>query len=340
MSKVAYVHDKELDIHKIIVKYARDFGDKRTFTTEMGSVTIHSVASNTIRTFYITVNDIAQKELHAFKTCTVFDEAGNFLIANPLNFKNSNDRKNPTITLTTQDFRKINEKRTSTFLEEMYNEAKHCDVTFDFPDTSADIQRTSNITEELECDQPSSTTDDKEDVVGKQTLVAHKAILIQWPYFRTMLESGFAEGGQRPTQITAKDTSIDTFKILLRYMYTVTIPEDMMPEQVYDNPLNNSKFSWEQIYLAADRYDIAGLRDEAENRLIDSLDEKNSTDFLFRTAYMFEDLRSSVIDYIAENCGQLFISNHDSVDMFKDHPEFASIICEMYTALYEYHVED
>ncbi|KAF9403995.1 hypothetical protein BGZ94_004424, partial [Podila epigama] len=295
--------------------------------------------------FYIIRSKKVLKKFPVFKSCVVYDSTGKLFRSYPINVGDTSDHKLwdgefLNITFSSQEFQQP-QKEAAEFSEEMDGDAKDSDVSFVFPDSSVDSQRTSNLTEELEFDNLSlsNVTSDNEDGLEEQSLVAHKVVLSHWPYFKMMFESDFAEGGPGPTQITVRDTSVTTFKVLLRYMYTETIPVDMMPDHVYDSPLNNSNFSWEHIFLAADRYDIADLRDEAENRLIDSLDEKNSTDFLFRTAYMFEDLRSSVIDYIVENCGQLFISNHDSVDMFKDHPEFASIICEMYTALYEYHVK-
>ncbi|KAF9414940.1 hypothetical protein BGZ94_000232, partial [Podila epigama] len=205
------------------------------------------------------------------------------------------------------------------------HDTNYSDVTFVFPPT-----------EGFKLDKPSAAIGDKEKFFAGPTLVAHKVILAQWPYFKLMFESDFAEGGSGHRQVTIKDTSLAVFKVLLRYIYTETVPVDDTVKYVYDNPLNFGNVSWELIFLASDRYDIAGLREEAQRRLITNLCEREVKNFLFRPAYLFHDLRVAAIEYIAKNCGHLFIPS-SSRDLFKDHAEYATILGELYETLYNFH---
>ncbi|KAF9414942.1 hypothetical protein BGZ94_000234 [Podila epigama] len=180
---------------------------------------------------------------------------------------------------------------------------------------------------------PSSETNDMESVImGEQTLTAHKLVLTQWPYFKLMFENDFAEGGSGHKKITIKDTSFAAFKVLLRYIYTEAIPVELRPDCAFENSSFNNVVTWEHIYLAAARYDIDDLCDDARTRLLHELNPKEAKDFLFRTAYLFEDLRAEVIEYIVKNCGHLVVPE-GSPDIYRGHPEYTDILREMYRAL-------
>ncbi|KAF9416963.1 hypothetical protein BGZ94_010065 [Podila epigama] len=240
-----------------------------------------------------------------------------------------------TITLSTEDIHEQQKKKSAVILEKVHQDTKYSDVTFIFPETRLD-SRCAKIQAGGRKSGKSSSFVDEEKFIAEQTLVAHKVILAQWPYFKAMFESDFAEGGSGHKKITVKDTPLAVFNVLLRYMYTETVPADDAVEHMYDNPLNFGNASWELIYLAADRYDIAGLREEAQKRLIANLDSEQAKEFLFRTAYLFQDLRKAVIEYIAKNCGQLFLSTVNQ-GMFKDHSEYATILGDIYDAYFRLH---
>ncbi|KAF9430858.1 hypothetical protein BGZ94_003031 [Podila epigama] len=286
-------------------------------------------------TTHINARELNDQKGFVFKHCVIYDSTGKLRLVNPIVSENSPDRLwnggDLTIILSSQELPQ--QKKTATFLENIFGDIEYSDITFVFPGTSLDTQQTTIPSGEPELEKSSPVTNNKEKV---KTLMAHKAVLAQWPYFKTMFERDFAEGGPGHQQVTVKDTSVATFKVLLRYIYTETIPVALMPDHIYDDPLNNNNFSWEHIFLAADWYDIEGLREEAADRLIVFLDEKHAKDFLFRTAYMFEDLRGTVMGYILKNCGETFFPT-DTPDLYKDHPEYTKVIGEMYATLYKLH---
>ncbi|KAF9414941.1 hypothetical protein BGZ94_000233 [Podila epigama] len=237
-------------------------------------------------------------------------------------------------TLSTEDFdpHKKTDKPPKV-LDILCNDTKYNDVSFVFPETSVDSLSGCIATKRLKLDRPSSAAGNKEEVLVERTLVAHRVILVQWPYFKAMFESDFAEGGAGLRQVTIKDTSLVVFKVLLRYMYTEAVPKDLMPKNVYGSQNIGDNVSWECIFLAADRYDIEGRREEARSQLLLKLNATEAKDFLFRTTYLFEDLRAYVIEYIVKECGHLFVPA-SSRDLFKDHPEYADILGELYEAHY------
>ncbi|KFH72914.1 hypothetical protein MVEG_00139 [Podila verticillata NRRL 6337] len=161
------------------------------------------------------------------------------------------------------------------------------------------------------------------------TIGAHKLVLCQWPYFKAMLDGGFAEGGTGNKTIRIKDASPKAFHMLLRFMYTGKLPDDAQPTSVYIDPLNKyTDASWESLYLLAHRYDIQELVDITRENILSNLDPKESVPFLFRTAYLFADLREPVIKYAAESCRSTFASKSARAK-YLDHPEIVELFGEL-----------
>lgn len=170
---------------------------------------------------------------------------------------------------------------------------------------------------------------------GKGTVLGgHKLVLRQWPYFRTMFESEFAEGGDGDKMIRIKDTSPKAFQMLLRFMYTCKLPDDDKPTKVYVDVFNkHTDISWETLYLAAHRYDIQELCQIARDSILANLNLTGTVPFLFRSAYLFEDLREPVIKYVAASCGSI-IASKSAREMYMDHPEGARIFGELFEHIY------
>lgn len=246
-----------------------------------------------------------------------------------------------------------------TILENLYGDTDQGDVVFTFdspvepPSTGeqSDTTSESSTIQEQEYfdnsdgDQgvPSPGLPNSEDQVKKTpsqatSLKAHRLILAQWPYFRTMFESGFAESGPGEKQIRIKDTKITTFDLLLRFMYTGVLPNHHKPAIVYADALqDNRDASIEDLFLATDRYDIQELRQQTLETLLEELHADSAVPFLFRTAYLFEgELREPVIQFVAKSCGPE-MSKKKIYGEYKEHPEVLEIVMDLLEAYRELH---
>lgn len=139
-------------------------------------------------------------------------------------------------------------------LDRLYNDTASQDVFFVFSnvtevaddaatreDTDADAEK---LTTMGECQEQimafeklsigSKATFGTEAIVG-----AHRLVLTQWPYFRTMFEGGFAESSPGEKRIMITDVKADTFRLLLRFMYTGKLPLDAQPKNVYTSSMTN-----------------------------------------------------------------------------------------------------
>ncbi|KAF9280947.1 hypothetical protein BGZ74_002486, partial [Mortierella antarctica] len=82
---------------------------------------------------------------------------------------------------------------------------------------------------------------------------------------------------------------------------------------------NNEDVSMEDIFLAADRYDVKELCEETLKPLLANLKRAIAVPFLFRSAYMFAELRKPVVKYITSTIGPAILK--DIRTMHKDHPD-------------------
>lgn len=164
------------------------------------------------------------------------------------------------------------------------------------------------------------------------SLKAHKLVLSQWPYFKAMFEGGFAESAPGEQQISIQDTKLKTFKLLLLFLYTGQLLENQEPSIMYSDELEDSEdTSMEDLFLAADRYDVQELREHTVEPLLDSLEAENAIPFLFRTAYKFPELRKPVIHFVAKSCGSA-ISKKGIRDTYREHPDVFDILVDLIEA--------
>lgn len=200
------------------------------------------------------------------------------------------------------------------YSEKLYADSTYHDVFFVFSESSI----------------PSVTP---QGTMISSTVGAHKLILSQWPYFQMMFESGFSEGGPGEKKIHVKDTKASTFKLLLRYLYTEKLPQDSQPTVAYRDAIKNmEEVSWEDLYLVADRYEVDALRQSALGHLLPGSNSVGVIQFLFRTAYLFEELRAPVIKHIAMMCSSE-IANKATQQMYASHPQCGELFGEIITQL-------
>ncbi|KAG0340570.1 hypothetical protein BG000_011698 [Podila horticola] len=162
------------------------------------------------------------------------------------------------------------------------------------------------------------------------TMTAHKLILSQWPYFRTMFESEFAEGGPGQKEITVKEIKPGDFRHMIRYIYLGTL--DVNATTLYSDNPTSTTLSWEGLYVTAHRYRVDDLclivLENIEKKLGQSLDV---LDFLFRTARLYPELRTCVIKHVADKLrGQ--IAKKEVRDKYIHLPEYSEIIGELFQA--------
>ncbi|KAF9313514.1 hypothetical protein BG003_005088 [Podila horticola] len=249
-----------------------------------------------------------------------------------------------------------------TILENLYSDPAQGDVIFVFDspaaslstdalsdsDTTLEVFANINISDEGEQkSDPTSMEEGSSEVESLdqaqrfdqvQVLKAHKAVLSQWPYFKAMFEGGFSESGPGEKQIRIKDTKIKTFELLLRFMCTGRLSTDLMPKIVYSDALENKEdVSKEDLFLAADRYNVKELQEPLLRPLLANLDATNVIPFLFRSAYMIPELRGPAVNFVAKSWGPA-IPKKNIRSMYKDHPDVFDILVDLLEAYDELHV--
>ncbi|ORZ09069.1 hypothetical protein BCR41DRAFT_140529 [Lobosporangium transversale] len=166
-----------------------------------------------------------------------------------------------------------------------------------------------------------------------EVVTAHKIVLSQFEYFRTMFSSSFAEGGPGAKTIRIKDTDPQCFRILIEHLYLGQLTSNMEPRITTEDFVQENVPTWEDVYLVADRYNVTELRDRAAERILRNLSTAWVVPFLFRTAYLFEDLRLPVIKYIVQFC-MSSVAAKDALAKYYEHEECSSIMADILKELW------
>ncbi|KAG0321593.1 hypothetical protein BGZ99_003808 [Dissophora globulifera] len=166
-----------------------------------------------------------------------------------------------------------------------------------------------------------------------ESVGAHKLVLAGSNYFKTMFSSSFAEGGPGVKRVIIKDTDIHCFRLLIEFLYLGRLRASTYPKILTEDQAVDELPTWEDVYLVADRYDVPALRQMAVVRLLAGLDGSWAVSFLFRTAYLFEDLRPRLIRYVAQHCMAKIVDKKLQKQYF-DHPECSSIFGEIMSELW------
>lgn len=152
-----------------------------------------------------------------------------------------------------------------------------------------------------------------------------------------MFESEFVEGGTGTKTIQIKDIKLTTFQFMIHFMYMETLASSCTALFKSHDPME-TKSSWEEIYVAADRYRIDNLRKLALSVIIKYMGTMATIGFLFRMAYLYKELKEPVIKYIAWKHHSDIAKKHVR-HAHKDHPEFSDLLGELYDAYHEMHAE-
>lgn len=179
---------------------------------------------------------------------------------------------------------------------------------------------------------PSAKTKSGTSIV--ETQGAHKIVLSQYEYFKTMFSSSFAEGGPGVKRIKIKDSDIHCFRLLIQFLYLGRLRTWNAPTVLTQDCLTvKHQPTWEDVYLIADRYSIAELKEMAGSRIIQGLSSEWAVPFLFRTGYLFEEMRHALIKYVVKN-NMDEVSNKETQEAYFAHPEctviFGEIIAELW----------
>ncbi|KAG0343213.1 hypothetical protein BG005_002541, partial [Podila minutissima] len=198
----------------------------------------------------------------------------------------------------------------ASFLERLYHDVHDRDVSFIF--NNPDLESTNEITVKR----------------------AHKLVLNQWPYFKRMFSSDIMEGGAGEKEIQVKDVKPQVFQLLLRFMYTGVIPHGEQPTVTFSDPITNpQEASWEDVFLAAHRYELDELCHLVEKSILEKLTPEAAIPFLFRTGYQFDAFRVPSIKYIASTSASQ-VASKSFRDAYQDHPEFGGLLFELFEACY------
>ncbi|KAF9375916.1 hypothetical protein CPB97_011156 [Podila verticillata] len=161
-----------------------------------------------------------------------------------------------------------------------------------------------------------------------ETVTAHKLILSQCNYFKTMFESEFTEGGPGSKEITVQEVKPADFELMIKFIYLGILEPKAVT--LYNNNPSLTIASWEGVYIAADYYQIDDLRKIAFAVMVTQLETSTAVvDFLFRTARLYPELRTRVIKHIAMELRDQFLKK-EVRDKYILFPEYSEILGELY----------
>ncbi|KAF9365338.1 hypothetical protein BGX34_010378 [Mortierella sp. NVP85] len=166
-----------------------------------------------------------------------------------------------------------------------------------------------------------------------ETVSAHKIVLCHFDYFKTMFSGPFAEGGPGVKRIKIKDTDVCCFRLLIEFLYLGQLRLSSAPVVLTEDKAEDHVPTWEDVYLISDRYNIPELRRMALTRILSGLESSWAIPFLFRTAYLFEEMRLPVIKFVVRNCVSSIVDKNLQKTYY-DHPECSSIFGEIITELW------
>ncbi|KAK3806300.1 MAG: hypothetical protein J3Q66DRAFT_358800 [Benniella sp.] len=166
-----------------------------------------------------------------------------------------------------------------------------------------------------------------------ETVSAHKIVLCHFDYFKTMFSGPFAEGGPGVKRIKIKDTDVCCFRLLIEFLYLGQLRLSSAPVALTEDKAEDHVPTWEDVYLISDRYNIPELRRMALTRILSGLESSWAIPFLFRTAYLFEEMRLPVIKFVVRNSVSSIVDKNLQKTYY-DHPECSSIFGEIITELW------
>ncbi|KAG0332955.1 hypothetical protein BG000_009592 [Podila horticola] len=179
------------------------------------------------------------------------------------------------------------------------------------------------------------------------------ALMSKLPDVENGPSSPQAVSGVKTTHVT--EYSLEAYCALVRYLYTSEIKleidlNDFAIGCPPDKPFSasckklpsvdglfapaalpaSSKFpvsdlkrntSWHELFAVADCYDVKDLRKYCRDKIVDSITNENALQILFDFAYKYEDIKETLLEFVAKNMNKLFGQEKDPFEVYKDHPE-------------------
>ncbi|KAG0076736.1 hypothetical protein BGZ93_000570 [Podila epicladia] len=81
------------------------------------------------------------------------------------------------------------------------------------------------------------------------------------------------------------------------------------------------KTTWHELFAVANCYDVKDLRKYCRDSIVNSITDENVLQILFDFAYKYDDLKETLLDFVAKNMDKLFGQDKDPFEVYKDHPE-------------------
>ena len=177
-------------------------------------------------------------------------------------------------------------------------------------ETTRIIQNRKRLISDLNTLMDDKTNCDLQITVKKQKIEAHRNILTaRSPVFAAMLKHDMNE--KRTNNVTISDIDAPVFTEMLRFMYTG------------DCDVGNSA---EDLYAAADKYDIQDLKEMCEENMRNNLDVDNAVRFLILSdAYQSKNLKERALAFINRNAAAL-VKKPCWNDLMKTHPDLMTEI--------------
>ncbi len=152
--------------------------------------------------------------------------------------------------------------------------------------------------------------------IQNHKIAAHSAIIsASSPVFAAMLEHGkFKEGLTKTVEID--DINVEVFKQLLQFLYTGVAPD-------YDSPAIT-----EQLFLAADKYQVDFLKNQCEDSLISKLTVENVIHCLvLGHLYSAPKLQEAAVDCLVINRHEVW-KQQDWKELSKSYTDLFFTVCD------------
>ena len=145
-------------------------------------------------------------------------------------------------------------------------------------------------------------------VVNGHEFPAHNLIVAAGsPVLATMFQNDFKEKQTRI--VTIEDTSADTFKLFLNYLYTGDLPTASQEDLLVG------------LFQLAHKYEVTSLKEEMVEYIVEELKVENAADILI-VSYLFSstNLYDETLAFIAENSVAI-CSRPEWLDLVREYPE-------------------
>ncbi|KAG0004887.1 hypothetical protein BGZ65_012469 [Modicella reniformis] len=197
---------------------------------------------------------------------------------------------------------------------------------------------------------------------GKIALWTHSSLLEKYPRFQDLFEKVYS----RLALIPIEGISLATFCVLLKYIYTEDLDLNVdstlfllcdmdqlqnrtlmdstfslgsLNDELKDNAAQfhavNDRVTWTDIFLAADKFEIADLRKMCLENLLASVDRNSAMDILFGLGPRFKkEIHDPVVKYISDHLNDVFsIRTDDPFQRYAHHEGYHEVMLELVRVL-------